>query len=121
IGIKVRESTTSAAKPAIEPAAMPAPAIEPAAKPAAKPVAKPAIKPAAKQAIEPAQRRSTRKRKRDWRLPTKEDEAFEAECDRINETCLTAKDRFPETADEDPYLAEFGMPDVIRHGKRRHN
>src|SRR5436190_14976987 len=56
IGIKVRESTTSAAMPApaiepaakpapapaIEPAAMPAPAIEPAAMPA------PAIEPAAK-------------------------------------------------------------------------
>src|SRR5436189_1148134 len=60
IGIKVRESTTSAAKPAIEPAAMPAPAIEPAAMPvpAIEPAAKPApaIEPAAKPApaIEPA-------------------------------------------------------------------
>ena len=116
-GLKVRESTT--AKPAIEPAAKQA--IEPAAKPAAKPAIKPAAKPAAKQAIEPAQRRSTRKRKRDWRLPTKKDEAFEAECDKINEAYLATYSRLPETVDEDPYLAEFGLPGVIRHGKRRHN
>ena len=91
----MRESTTSAA----EPAAMPAPAIE------------------------PAQRRSTRKRKRDWQLLTKENEKFEAECDKINEACLAAHGRLPETVDEDPYLAEFGgfLPSVIRHGKQRCN
>ena len=131
IGIKVRESTTLAAMPApaIEPAAKPAPAIEPAAKPAAKPAIKPAAKPAikpaakpaAKPAIEPAQRHFTRKRKRDWRLPIKEDEEFETECDRINEACLAAYGRLPKTVDEVPYLAEFGLPGVIRHGKRRRN
>ena len=76
---------------------------------------------AAKPAVEPAQRRSTRKRKRDWQFSTKEDEAFEAECDRINEACLAAYSRLPETVDEDSYLAEFDLPGVIKHEKQRCN
>ena len=51
------------------------------------------------------------------RLPTKKDKAFEAECDRINEACLAAYGKLPEIVDENPYLAEFGLPGVIRHRK----
>ena len=93
--------------PAIEPAAMPAPAIEPAAMPA--------------PAIEPAQQHSTRKCKRDWRLPIKKDEVFETEYDKINEVYLTAKNKLLKTINEDSYLTEFGMPGIIRHEKQRHN
>ena len=61
-----------------------------------------------KLAPEPTSQSFTRKRKQDWRMPTKEDEELIEECDKINTACMEKQSRLPRSIGEDPYLAEFG-------------
>ena len=99
IGIKVRESAIKRTAKST---------IEIAAEPAIEPAVQPAIEPAAEPATERAGLSSSKKRKQDWRIPTKKNEEYERECNRFNAAFFEKFDRLPQIVDEDPNMKQFG-------------